>query len=80
MYSLVFSTPVFLPGQSHGQRASRSMGLQRVRHNLPTAHIAHHTRSPNHRLSGKDLDILFSVMKLTVALSWSVLWLYVICL
>ena len=29
-------TPVFLPGESHGQRSLQSMGLQRVRHNLAT--------------------------------------------
>ena len=48
--------------------------------NLVSIFFPHWSRSPNHRLSGKELDILFSVMKPTVALSWSVLWLYVICL
>ena len=34
-------TPVFLPGESHGQRSLaglQSMGLQRLRHNWVTAH------------------------------------------
>jgi len=38
------TTPVFLPGKSHGQRSLVglwSMGLQRVGHDLPTKHICH---------------------------------------
>ena len=29
-------TPVFLPGESHGQRSLRFLGLQKVRHDLAT--------------------------------------------
>ena len=80
MYSLAFSTPVFLPGQSHGQQ-SRPVtvhGVAKSQTWLSDSHIAHHTRPPSHH-AGKELDILFSVMKPTVAVSWGVLWLYVIC-
>ena len=63
MYSLVFSTPVFLPGKSHGQKSQLVSlhGIVKSQTQLRNS-PPHHTRSPHHHRSGKELDILFSVM------------------
>ena len=51
-------TPVFLPGESHGQRASRATahGVTRVRHNLVTQPLPP---------PGVDVKFLHGVMKVT---------------
>ena len=52
-------TPVFLPGESHGQRSLgrlQSIGLQRVRHDWAT-----HTTTPvRHKLSSSSFFLFFA--------------------